>query len=74
MKHRTKAQQQANVFDADLFRLILKATDYQDLRDKGWRKPTIVDVNPWREVVGKLYAARLFVRDEMHPDDREETR
>lgn len=73
MRSRTKAQQQANVFDAELYGLICKAVDYQDLRDKGWSKPAVVDVNPWREVVGKLYAARLFVRDEMHPDDRKET-
>lgn len=71
---RIRAQSTANAYDEQLYGLIRLAMRYQDEHDMRLTpkvRPT--DVNPWREVVGNLYRARPYVRDQMHPEDRNET-
>ena len=70
---RTRQQSKANEFDADLYRLIGTATRLQDEFDMSLRNARPTGVNPWREVVGALYRARPYVRQQMHPHDRKDT-
>jgi hypothetical protein len=65
---RTTAERRADNFDAELYRLVCQATQYQDEWDNAGARS-----NPWREVVGALYAARPHVRSLMHKDDLAET-
>lgn len=60
---RTQAQRDADVFDCELYRLILRAERFAEASKD----------NKWRGVRTRLIQARLLVRDFMHPDDRKGT-
>jgi hypothetical protein len=62
---RTQDQDQADIFDLDLYRLILRADSRVDLLKNESQFAAM-----WREIANELRAARWRVRSMMHPQDR----
>ena len=64
----TQLQADADAFDADLYRLMDKATHYAECKKHGAEWATI-----WQQIAAALSDARPQVRAMMHPQTRDET-
>jgi hypothetical protein len=67
---RTRLEREANDFDAQLFALLERASEFA--RGEGGRF-TRSDRELWKEVAYALRTARPYVRQMMHAKDREQT-